>query len=387
MRFVLFLSLLIACLSCAPKERGQTLPAAPLAKQKELLERLRSSNPQAPYRVSLPPGSPEFPENPDNRLTKAGVMLGRWLFYDPILSGDNTMSCGSCHEQARAFTDGRRFSLGIRGKHVGRNTMSLVNLAWGPRFFWDGRAASLEEQAMFPIKDKRELDQPIPELITELERHPVYPDLFQLAFGDSAITEERIGKAIAQFVRTIVSFQAPLDDVRRVEMGVLKENQIAPDLRKVILAKVDVETRRVVNVCGQCHSGTNYGKEGNYSALYGGTRITSNGLDKDPDDKGYGKVTKNPPDVGHFKVPDLRNIVLTAPYMHDGRFDTLEEVLDHYDHGIQDFSGLDPILRSKDGTPKKLGLSPEVKKNILMYLDLMTDPSFLKNENYANPFR
>jgi len=344
-------------------------------------------NPQAPYSVELPPGSPAFPENPQNPLTRAGVQLGRWLFYDPILSGNNTMSCASCHIQQLAFTDGKRFSPGIHGQNTGRNAMSLVNLAWGHNFFWDGRVRTLEEQAVMPIKHPQELDQPMADLTEELKTHPVYPEAFRLAFGTSEITEERIGKAIAQFVKTIVSFNSPLDDIRRAELGIKKEETISSELRPLLLPKVDVETRRVVSLCGRCHNGTNYyGETGNYSALYGGMVITSDGLDLNPD-PGYGAVTKTPGDFGHFKAPDLRNIALTGPYMHDGRFATLDAVLDHYDHGIKDFKGLDPLLRDSNGKPKKLNMSPEARKNLLTYLKLMTDTDFLNNKSYSDPYR
>lgn len=312
--------------------------------------------------------------------------MGRWLFYDPILSGNNTMSCASCHVQQLAFTDGKRFSPGIHGQNTGRNAMSLVNLAWGRNFFWDGRARTLEEQAVMPIKHPQELDQPMAALTEELKKHPVYSEAFRLVFGTPEITEERIGKAIAQFVKTIVSFNSPLDDIRRAELGIKKEEMIAPEIRPLLLPKVDAETRRIVSLCGRCHNGTSaYSKTDNYSALYGGLVITSNGLDLNPD-PGYGAVTKNTNDFGHFKVPDLRNIMLTAPYMHDGRFATLDDVLDHYDHGIKDFKGLDPVLREANGTPKKVTMSPETKKNIKAYLQLMTDTSYLNNKDYSDPY-
>ncbi|HSA59830.1 MAG TPA: cytochrome c peroxidase [bacterium] len=339
-----------------------------MAKQQELYETLRNRDPQAPHLVELPPGSPEFPQNPKNPLTKAGVQLGRWLFYDPIISGDNTMSCSSCHVQSLGFADRKRFSPGIHGQNMGRNTMALANLAWSRNFFWDGRAPSLEAQAVIPIQEPKELDQPMTGLIEELKRHPVYPAMFGLAFGNTEITEERIGRAIGQFVASIVSFEAPLDEIERVDVGLKREDEISPEFLEFRLTKADKITKDTLNLCAKCHRGVD--RHGNATGLYGGYRMANNGLEQ-----------------GQFKAPTLRNIALTPPYMHDGRFDTLEEVLDHYDHGVKDFGGLSPALREANEQPKKLNLSPEAKKKILIYLNLMTDKALLQNKNYSNPFR
>ncbi|HEX5037129.1 MAG TPA: cytochrome c peroxidase [bacterium] len=368
---------------CASKERGPVSPPVSVEKQREIFERLKNDDPRAPYVVAVPPGAPEFPENPANPLTRAGVQLGRWLFYDPIISGDNTMSCSSCHVQALAFTDGKKFSPGIRGENVGKNTMELVNLAWSRRLFWDGRAPTLEAQAVQPIQDLRELDQPMAGLIAELKSHPVYPKMFELAFGDPDVTEERIGRAIGQFVSSIVSFEAGLDEIERVDIGLKKETEIDPHLRPLLLTKAPRDTMNALSLCASCHRGID--RNGNAFGLYGGYRMSSNGLDRKPE-PGYAAVTKDPRDFGHFKAPTLRNIALTAPYMHDGRFATLEEVVDHYDHGVQDFPGLGSQLREKDGTVKRLKLSDETKKDVIRYLNLMTDRSLLTNEKYSNPF-
>lgn len=388
---ILSLISLVMTLACSPDKDGSNYRSSiDVNLQETIYLKLKTglANGDIPvkYNLRLPPGTPDFPDNPQNPLTSAGRELGRWLFYDPITSGNGEMSCSSCHRQELAFTDGKKESPGIHGETVGRNSMSLVNLAWGRAFFWDGRVDSLEKQATMPIENKKELDLPLSRLIGRLKAHPVYPRMFVLAFSDDPeISEQNIGRALAQFMRSLVSFGADLDQVRRVEIGVTPTENVKAELLKFHPDNIDPETRAAINLCGNCHSGANYGDPRVFGALYGGTRLASNGLDADPE-PAYGEVTGRKHDQGKFKIPSLRNVEVTAPYMHDGRFATLEKVLDHYSLHIQDAPNLDPALKKK-GKPERFEFSPRVRKNIITYLKLMTDPSFTTDERFSNPFR
>lgn len=330
-----------------------------------------------------------FPNNvampADNPLTEQGVQLGRMLFYETKLSADGTISCGSCHQQQKAFSDGNQFSFGVNEAKGDMNAMSLSNLHWQNRFFWNGRAASLEEQAIQPIEDEREMNLPIAEAVNRLQADEQYPALFENAFGTNEITPELIGKALAQFERTLVSANSKFDAWIRNEVELTPEEQLGLEL---FFTHPEPTLQLRGGNCSDCHLGFLTAGDPN-----GFTGFHNNGLDAGENlAAGLMTVTENPFDKGKFKAPGLRNIALTAPYMHDGRFQTLEEVLDHYNDHIQNSNTLDVlILEASNELPDgsdavKLHLSEDEKKAIIAFLHTLTDQQFISNPKFSDPF-
>ncbi|MFQ5600121.1 MAG: cytochrome-c peroxidase [Candidatus Krumholzibacteriia bacterium] len=308
------------------------------------------------------PGFPGMPVPEDNPLTRQGVALGRRLFYDPILSRDSTQSCSTCHTQEFAFSDsGRRFSVGVDGTEGARNAPSVINVAWNKALFWDGRAQTLEEQAVQPVINPIEMDETWDRVVAKLRRSPTYLDLFGEAFGTRQITRERVVKAIAQFERTLVSNNSKYDRSLRNEVTLSDAEQRG---RIFFLSEI--------GDCFHCHDEFQFTVRD----------FRDIGLDLVPPDAGRSNVTGLPEDVGKFKIPTLRNIELTAPYMHDGRFQTLEEVLDHYDSGGVHSQNVDPLIRVGRG----LGLTEQQKQDIIAFLKTLTDSTFVNNPDFSNPF-
>ncbi len=306
----------------------------------------------------------------DNPLTVEGVALGRRLFYEPRLSVSNTISCGSCHQQSRAFTDSLRFSVGFDGTPTRRNAMTLTNLLWVRNFFWDGRAPSLEAQASTPLTDPHEMGQPLERSAVKLKADGGYPGLFAAAFGSDAITGERIVKAIAQFERTLISADAPYDRYLRMEYRFTATEQRGYDLF------FGAPGRQIRSAgCGNCHGGPRIVTE----------TYHNNGLDHVPADSGRESVTGMAYDRGRFRVVTLRNIALTAPYMHDGRFADLGQVLDHYSEHILYSPTLSPTLRDTASRPVLLHLTGEEKADLIAFLNTLTDSSFITDPHFADP--
>ncbi len=325
----------------------------------------------------LPP--PNLPA--DNPLTQEGVALGRMLFYDPILSGDSTQACASCHMQAFAFTDSARFSLGIRGTRGSRNAMQVINAAWGEKFFWDGRAKSLEDQALQPVENPLEMAAQWPDVIARLRRHPTYPDLFYRAFGTRDITPELVSRAIAQFERTLISFNARYDRYRRGEITLTPQEQLG---ERLFFSEPLIDPLGVKLVAGgdcfHCHGGDLFTDN-----LFHNNALDSAATVEDFPDPGLGAITGKPEDFGKFKTPTLRNVEVTAPYMHDGRFRTLEEVIrDHYNTGGKWSPTVDPLMKfvGKGG----LKLDDTEIQALVAFLKTLTDTSFLHNPHFSNPF-
>ena len=305
----------------------------------------------------------------DNRLTEEGVALGRKLFYDPILSGDGTQSCTSCHLQANAFTDPRQFSIGIDGSIGTRNAMPVFNAAWSinQKFFWDGRASSLEEQALQPVENPIEMNNTWQQAISSLQATADYPELFNKAFGTSTITKELVAKAIAQFERTLISGNTPFD---RYLLG--DENAVSQQVINGFNIFMDPDR----GDCFHCHgSDTN--------PLWTDNIFHNNGLDETFTDKGLGDVTGDPLDFGKFKSPSLRNLAYTAPYMHDGRFATLDEVINHYSEGLVYSETIDPLMKfvAQGGNQ----LSQQEKEDLKAFLLSLSEEDFTTNPNFSNP--
>ncbi len=297
----------------------------------------------------------------DNPLTQEGVALGRQLFHDARLSRNEAQSCASCHDQAHAFADARRFSLGAQQQVGTRNAMPLFNLAWQQSFFWDGRAATLREQVLMPIQDVHEMNETMPQVIAKLSADADSAKLFAQAFGSKEITAERIAKALEQFLLTLVSQESRFDQAAR-KVAELTESE----KRGLQLFVTEFDPKRGLRGadCFHCHGGT----------LFMSQPFANNGLELAEADVGRMKVTQNAADRGKFKTPSLRNVARTAPYMHDGRFTTLEEVVEHYSSGVRPTATLDANLaKHPEGG---IQFTKQEKADLVAFLKTLTDEGF-----------
>jgi cytochrome c peroxidase len=310
-----------------------------------------------PYLLDLPETFPAMEIPADNPMTVEGVELGRRLFFDPILSVDSTVACASCHAPAAAFTDPAAFSAGVAGR-TDRNSMPLINAGWMESLFWDGRAVSLEDQALQPVEDTVEMGERWENVVVKLKRHPAYPGLFEAAFETRDITADLTVKAIAQFERTLVSHGSKYDRYRAGEVAFTPQEELGYNL--FFTEQAD---------CFHCHG----------TALFTDNRFHNNGLDVLPADSGLAAVTGQAFDIGKFKAPTLRNVEFTAPYMHDGRFETLEEVVDFYNDAVQPSPTLDPLLGA--GSTRQMNLNDEEKAALIAFHKTLSDPEFVRPRN------
>ncbi|MDP5157446.1 MAG: cytochrome-c peroxidase [Flaviramulus sp.] len=345
------LLIIFIILSCSNEDVQQYAPTPSLLKIPELFEN-----------NILKPVIPS-----DNQQTVEGIELGKKLFFDPILSGDKTLACADCHAPENAFTDSSRFSEGIDGSLGKRNSMPLFNLAWNydENFFWDGGTFSLEHQAFIPVSDPTEMKNSWKQLQQELQKHPEYPNLFQKAFGTSKIDSTLVTKAIAQFERTLISANSKFDKYL---------------LGEVILTPEEVDGFNIFmeetkGDCFHCH-----GSDKN--PLWTDNIFHNNGLDETFTDLGLGTITGDPADNGKFKSPSLRNLIFTAPYMHDGRFTTIDEVINHYSEGLKNSSTIDPLM--KKVAQGGVGLSIQEKSNLKAFLLALSDYDFIGNPDFIN---
>ncbi len=321
---------------------------------------------QTPYDLQIPAGFPQMEIPADNPLTKEGVKLGRRLFYDKILSRDFSQSCASCHNQQLAFSDnGNQFSIGVDGQAGFRNAQALINVGFNKHFFWDGRSPTLEIQALEPVPNPIEMHLSWAEAAQRLNTNSEYKQLFKEAFNASMVDSIHVAKALSQFMRTMISSNSKLDKRLR--------NEIA-------LSPSEINGYVIFNTekgdCFHCHN------------IDGGRLVTdnqfhNNGLDATFTDLGRGAVTGNPADYGKFLTPTLRNVALTAPYMHDGRFQTLEQVIEHYNSGGIPSPTIDPLMKHV-GTG--LGLTAQEKSDLLAFLHTLTDSTFMNDERFSDPF-
>lgn len=324
--------------------------------------------------IDIPYDFPQMEIPADNPMTVAGVELGRRLFYDPRLSLDSSMSCATCHIQGLNFADGLAVSPGVTGQFGSRSSMSLLNVGFVTTgLFWDGRAKTLEEQALFPVEDPIEMHETWPNVIQKLMRDPMYPVWFREAFGikdKREITKELAAKAIAQFERTMVSADSRFDRVfvRQEEFPTDSELRGFEMFFDVSLFLPDAE-------CGHCHGSTQLTTHGFFN-----NAIDSVGSLYDFKDPGRGAVTGKYLDYGRFRAPTLRNIALSVPYMHDGRFQTLEEVIDHYNSGGH-------LAENYDANMRPLNLTPGQKQDLINFLHTLTDTSFVKNPAFFDPWK
>jgi cytochrome c peroxidase len=306
-----------------------------------------------------------FPHVPhDNPMTAEGVALGRKLFYEKALSNDFSMSCGSCHQQEFAFSDPRPFSIGTDGSIGRRNSMTVMNSAFDHHFFWDGRAHGLEQQAFLPVVDHAEMRNTWPVVVERLRNTRPYPDLFFNAFGTEQIDSMLVVKAIAQFERTLLSFDSRFD---RFHYG-------GDSLALTPQEKRGFDLFMNEASCGGCHG----------PPFFTDFEFRNNGLDMVPADDGFGAVTGIRTDNGKFKTTSLRNIAVSGPYMHDSRFTTLEQVLDFYAEDVQTAA---PTIDSHM-QPWIFGdvqLSQQDRADIIAFLHTLTDQSFLSDPAFSDP--
>lgn len=317
---------------------------------------------------------PSIPE--DNPLTVAGVALGRMLFYEKDLSKDGSLSCAGCHKQSDAFDDVRRFSEGVNGEEGKRQAMAIFNMAWNDNeFFWDGRAHLLRDQALMPIQDELEMDESLENVIVKLSDSKRYRDQFIRAFGTDVIDEEKIALALEQFMHSIVSNNAKYDQYLAGTVTLTESEERGRSLFFTEYNPFFPEESGAD--CAHCHSGINFENDA----------YMNNGLDSESDlsDLGRYDVTNNNADKGKFKVTSLRNIELTYPYMHDGRFQTLEEVIEHYNSGIKNSPTVDPAIENTRQTG--LMLTEQDKADLLAFLKTLTDETLQNNPAYSNPFQ
>jgi cytochrome c peroxidase len=325
-----------------------------------------------PYVQDLPPALKNIPIPVSNPLTLDGIKLGQHLFYDPILSQDSTISCSSCHNPKNAFTSGTAYATGIYDQQTGRSSMSLVNAAfYSSGMLWDGRANSIETIALATILDPIEMHNTWDDVIKKLKAHPEYPAMFRKAFGINSTEEidsDLAAKAIAQFVRNITSGNSKYDKFRE-GLAIFSDEE-----RQGMDIYFDGDLFLPDGECGHCHN----------APLFTTNEYFNNGIQNaedldDFEDMGKGAISGLRYDNGKFRAPTLRNIVLTAPYMHDGRFNTLEEVLDHYNEGTHAAENTPEIIRD-------LKLTEIQKENVIKFLHTLTDTSYLDNPLVRNPY-
>jgi len=384
------ITLLISCNTDDTSNSGYSdiyqLPSPPFNYIQELPSTV------SPYVASFN-NSPE-----DNPLTNEGATLGRVLFYDKNLSANGTISCASCHIQEFGFSDPAIKSVGLEGETTRRNSMGLINTAFYKpnQFFWDHRAQSLEEQVLMPIEDPVEMGMELDDLPQKLTELSYYDPLFNDAFGSSTITKEGISKALSQFVRSMYSFSSKYDEGIEITQNIFEDfpNFTAEEnLGKAIFN--GKETPEVNASCAICHmpnaTPLHFSKpipEGANQVVFGGAETNNIGLDDNVNvpDNGEGEILDNPSLFGHFKASSLRNIEVTGPYMHDGRLQTLEEVVEHYSTGVKNHPTLSAHMKDHEGEPRHLNLTTEEKQALVAFLKTLTDHQFLTSERFSNPF-
>jgi cytochrome c peroxidase len=310
-----------------------------------------------PYYLQVPTNFPDYFLDRENRLTVEGISLGKRLFFDNILSKNFNVSCGSCHFQEHAFSDPRPRSIGTNGTPTTFHSMPLFNMAWMNEFFWDGRAKTREEQALQPVTNPHEMDLSWSAAVDRLQLHPEYPALFQAAFGTNVIDSMLVAKALVQYEMTLVSASSKFDEW-------LKGSYELTPLEAFGQALFNSER----GDCFHCHG----------TVLTTDNAFHNNGLDDDANLKpGLYSVTGDEADFGKFKTPTLRNLVFTAPYMHDGRFQTIDEVIDFYSDSVQNNRNVDVLMEF--AFQGGVRLDPFEKQALKAFLLTMTDSSFIEN--------
>lgn len=328
------------------------------------------------YEIETPSHFPQMIIPADNPMKLEGVELGKQLFYDTRLSLDNSISCASCHNQESAFSDPRQFSLGVGDSVGGRNSMALINLGWQQFFFWDGRAKTLEQQILGPVENPVEMHLPWDEAVKRISDVKSYRESFKQVFQTKTITKELVAKAIAQFLRTLISANSKYDVMYKQENGFTlteSEEMIWNDVTPEEKAGYDLFKSLNGADCFHCHNGP----------LMQVQKYSNNGLDANPTDLGRELISGSGADKGKFKVPSLRNIALTAPYMHDGRFATLDDVIEHYSSGVHQSPTIDPLIEY--AFQGGVQLDADQKVLLKAFLNTLTDYEFVNNPKFKKP--
>ena len=318
------------------------------------------------------PAAQRFDNTPrDNPITNAGATLGRVLFYDTRLSASNTIACGSCHLQTHAFADPNPRSRGHKGGMTDRHAMNLVNLRYHPRarFFWDERGGNLESMVLLPVENGLEMGQDSSKLAATLNRDATYQRLVKEAYGDPAVTPERISRALAQFVRSMVSYQSKYDE------GRARAKAVSDDFDNYTHQENRGKALFLRN-CALCHL------PNDQDAHFIMIEPVNTGLDADVEhtDGGVGDISLSPRDIGRFKSPSLRNVAVAGPYMHDGRFPTLDALIEHYSSGGK-------AHPNRDVRIQPLRFTTSEKAAVIAFLKTLTDPAFLADPKFSDPFQ
>jgi cytochrome c peroxidase len=331
-------------------------------------------------------------------VNNAKADLGRVLFYDRALSANNAVSCGSCHAQSHGFAEARKVSTGFSNEVTNRNSIAIQNLGFGfdsatlifnpnmsasvQHLFWDGRSKSVEDLMLRPIANHIEMGQDVALLAGKLNKLPYYKTLVQKAFSKEELDLEIIVHALTHFVASIRTNDSPVDDLTKVG----NPNNLSP----LALQGQSLFTSEQYN-CISCHTSVFAGNIIEFGgSVYGGNDSNSNfaaNIGLQGEDKGLGERTGKLSDMGSFKIPDLHNVALTSPYMHDGRFETLDEVLDHYSHGVANNAALDVRLKNPDGSAKVMNIPASDKQAIIAFLNALTSKKSLTEPLYADPFK
>ena len=320
---------------------------------------------------ALPP--PTIPS--DNSLTEQGVLLGKMLFFETMLSKDGSQSCASCHRQAGGFSDSLQFSIGVENLPGKRQAMPIFNMAYhSNEFFWDGRAHLLRDQSLKPIQDPLEMNETLDNVVAKLGASEMYRDQFKRTFDSEEITPLKMSLAMEQFMLSIVSYESKYDAFLAGETTLSESEERG---RSLFFTEYNPFFPEFSGAdCAHCHGGANFENDD----------YMNNGLDGDVDfaDIGREDVTGQVSDRAKFKVPSLRNVAVTFPYMHDGRFQTLEQVVDHYNEGAKESSTIDPTIQNTIATG--LFLTVEDKIDLVNFLKTLTDENYLTNTEYQTPF-
>jgi cytochrome c peroxidase len=357
--------------------------------------------PSQPYNYQLPTATAagfSLTDNPQNPISDHGATLGRVLFYDKKLSLNNLVACASCHKQENGFADPVAFSAGFEGKKTTRNAMALTNPTADKTYFWDTRSTTLEELSLQPVRNHIEMGmESMDKLAEKLLKINYYPALFKNAFGTEEINKERIANAMSQFLRSIVTYRSKFDEAKKNNFTSFSASEERG--RNLFFTELH---------CGNCHGGNNF----NGIDAKAGRETFNIGLDENYADNGVGTMSGTATLNGAFKVPTLRNVELTAPYMHDGRFQNLEQVVEHYNSQMRSHPNLFPrfrtFVRASQGgtdpgehggwstggnnnnnnfiTPRGLSMNVQEKADLVAFLKTLTDTKMVAEVKYANPF-
>ncbi len=376
-----FLLVFIACNKSSDNTSPGPTPVDPVAAALNLPSTpFNYSNPSLPAYYTTPQMANQDNTQASNPITDNGATLGRVLFYDKNLSINNTIACASCHKQAFAFSDPVVKSSGFNGGLTGRNSMGLTDAKYyfSERFFWDQRAPILEDQILMPIQDPVEMGMTLPALETKLRNLPFYPPLFKKAFGDTIVNSDRIARSVSQFIRSIISYKSKYDAGR---IAFPANPGPPPNAPFTNFTPQENRGKEIflspIGGCAPCHG----------TEAFTATNEKNNGIDLTTIDRGFGAVQNNTAFDATFKVTSLRNVELTAPYMHDGRFATLEQVVEHYSSGVKNHPNLSQQLRLPNGQPRLANLSAQDKAALVAFLKTLTDVSFTTDVKYSNPFK